>query len=90
MTHPYAGERKRAAGATPGHVAARRAATGAGVVREAVFARGWTRLDAAVASSPGRRHAVNEDGYSALDGIRTTVRGGGRCQLWRNGFLREP
>ena len=67
MKHPFAGERKRAPGPPLGTSPHR--ATGAGIVREAVFARGWTRLDAAVASSPGRRHAVNEDGYSALDGI---------------------
>lgn len=37
-------------------------------VREAVFAKGWIRLDTAVASSRGRSHAVNEDWHSALGG----------------------
>lgn len=68
MTHPYADERNRAGEASPGTSTRGEHASGAGVVREAVFERGWTRLDAAVASSTGRRHAVNEDGYSALDG----------------------
>jgi serine/threonine protein phosphatase PrpC len=43
------------------------AARGA-VVRAAVFATRWARLDAAVASSRGRQHAVNEDWHSPLDG----------------------
>jgi protein phosphatase len=37
-------------------------------VREAVLEMGSIRLDAAVASSCGRSHAVNEDCHSALDG----------------------
>ena len=37
-------------------------------VREAVLEMGSIRLDAAVASSRGRSHAVNEDYHSALDG----------------------
>lgn len=43
-------------------------ASDAAFVREAVFASRDTRLYAAVASSRGRRHAVNEDGHSTLDG----------------------
>jgi len=43
-------------------------ASDAAFVREAVFATRGTRLYAAVASSRGRRHAVNEDGHSTLDG----------------------
>ena len=42
--------------------------TSSAFVREAVFASRWTRLDAAVASSRGARHAVNEDWHSTLDG----------------------
>jgi protein phosphatase len=40
----------------------------AAFVREAVYATRDTRLDAAVVSSRGGRHAVNEDGHSTLDG----------------------
>src|ERR1700680_272872 len=40
----------------------------AALVREAVFATGWIRLDTAVASSRGGSHAVNEDWHSALGG----------------------
>jgi PPM family protein phosphatase len=43
-------------------------ASDAAFVREAVFATRGTRLYAAVASSRGQRHAVNEDGHSTLDG----------------------
>jgi len=43
-------------------------ASHAAFVREAVFASRDARLHAAVASSRGRRHAVNEDGHSTLDG----------------------
>jgi len=43
-------------------------ASDAAFVREAVFATRDARLYAAVASSRGRRHAVNEDGHSTLDG----------------------
>ena len=43
-------------------------ASDAAFVRDAVFATRATRLYAAVASSRGRRHAVNEDGHSTLDG----------------------
>ncbi|MEP7276785.1 MAG: hypothetical protein ABI812_10545 [Betaproteobacteria bacterium] len=43
-------------------------ASDAAFVREAVFATRATRLYAAVVSSRGRRHAVNEDGHSTLDG----------------------
>lgn len=43
-------------------------ASDAAFVREAVFASRDARLHAAVASSRGRRHAVNEDGHSTLDG----------------------
>ena len=43
-------------------------ASDAAFVREAVLATRDTRLYAAVASSRGRRHAVNEDGHSTLDG----------------------
>jgi serine/threonine protein phosphatase PrpC len=42
-------------------------ASDAAFVREAVFATRGTRLCAAVASSRGLRHAVNEDGHSTLD-----------------------
>ena len=37
------------------------------ITRHAEIATRWTRLDAAVATSPGGRHAVNEDCHSALD-----------------------
>jgi len=37
-------------------------------VREATYSNGPVRLDAAVVSLRGGFHAVNEDGYSALDG----------------------
>jgi protein phosphatase len=37
-------------------------------VREAAYATRWVRLDAAVASDRGSRHAVNEDGHSTLEG----------------------
>jgi len=40
----------------------------AAFVREAVYATRDTRLHAAVVSSRGARHAVNEDGHSTLDG----------------------
>ena len=40
----------------------------AAFVREAAYTSGLVRLDAAVASSRGAFHAVNEDGYSTLDG----------------------
>ena len=43
-------------------------ASDAAFVREAVFTTRGTRLYAAVASSRGRRHPVNEDGHSTLDG----------------------
>ncbi|HEX4524721.1 MAG TPA: PP2C family serine/threonine-protein phosphatase [Casimicrobiaceae bacterium] len=43
-------------------------ACGAALVREAVTATRWARVHAAVASSRGRRHAVNEDEHSPLDG----------------------
>ncbi len=39
------------------------------LVRKALFATGWIRLDTAVASSRGSSHAVNEDWHSALGGI---------------------
>src|SRR5438132_5696941 len=48
-------------------IARRESASDAAIVREAVFASRWMRLDAAVASSRGRQHAVNEDWHSALD-----------------------
>ena len=38
------------------------------VARDAAFATRWGRLEAAVASSRGLRHAVNEDCHSPLDG----------------------
>src|SRR3954469_16799313 len=37
-------------------------------IHEAVLRAEYFRLDIAVASSCGRAHAVNEDGYSGLDG----------------------
>jgi serine/threonine protein phosphatase PrpC len=43
-------------------------ASAAAFVREAVFATRRMRLDAAVVSSRGARHAVNEDAHSTLDG----------------------
>src|SRR5678815_5275456 len=43
-------------------------ASDAAFVREATFASRDVRLHAAVASARGRRHVVNEDGYSSLDG----------------------
>jgi protein phosphatase len=43
-------------------------ACGAALVREAVTATRWARVHTAVASSRGRRHAVNEDEHSPLDG----------------------
>ncbi len=43
-------------------------ASNAAFVREATFASRDARLHAAVASARGRRHVVNEDGYSSLDG----------------------
>ena len=43
-------------------------ASDAACVREVVYATRGARLYAAVASSRGRRHAVNEDGHSTLDG----------------------
>jgi protein phosphatase len=43
-------------------------ADGAAFVREAEYSRGRVLIDAAVASSRGGSHAVNEDGHSALDG----------------------
>jgi protein phosphatase len=43
-------------------------ASAAAFVREAVFTNRWARLRAAVASSRGKQHAVNEDGYSTLEG----------------------
>ncbi len=46
----------------------RNCASEAAFVREAVFATRDTRLHAAVASSRGQRHAVNEDGHTTLDG----------------------
>jgi PPM family protein phosphatase len=42
-------------------------ASDAACVREVVYATRGARLYAAVASSRGRRHAVNEDGHSTLD-----------------------
>src|SRR4051812_47581358 len=36
-------------------------------MRHAEYATRWTRLEAAVATSPGGRHVVNEDCHSALD-----------------------
>ena len=46
----------------------RTSACGAARVREAVTATRWARVHAAVASSRGRQHAVNEDEHSPLDG----------------------
>jgi len=46
----------------------RTSACGAARVREAVTATRWARVHAAVASSRGRQHAVNEDQHSPLDG----------------------
>ncbi len=41
---------------------------GSAFVGESALAKGWIRVDTAVASSRGRSHAVNEDSHSALDG----------------------
>ena len=43
----------------------------AAFVREAVLGTGDARLHAGIVSARGRRHAVNEDGYSSLDGDAT-------------------
>lgn len=43
-------------------------ASSSAFVREAVYASRWVRLDAAVASARGARHAVNEDWHSTLEG----------------------
>jgi serine/threonine protein phosphatase PrpC len=48
--------------------AGRETASSAAFVREAVMATRFARLNMAVASSRGTRHAVNEDAHSALDG----------------------
>jgi serine/threonine protein phosphatase PrpC len=67
VTDTIADEGRSAAGPPQGAMPRGEHASDECVVREAVLTQGWTRLDAAVASSPGRRHAVNEDGYSTLD-----------------------
>ena len=41
-------------------------ASAAAFVHETAFTNRWTTLAAAVASSRGKQHAVNEDGYSTL------------------------
>src|SRR5581483_3069561 len=49
---------------TPSHPPAQPATS----TRHAEMATAWTRLEAAVATSAGARHDVNEDCHSALDG----------------------
>jgi len=44
------------------------AAVAAGEARQAVYANAFRRLEAAVASSCGTQHPVNEDAHSALEG----------------------
>ncbi len=61
----------------------------ASFVRERAYSRGRVRLDAAVASSRGSFHAVNEDGHSALDGSVAAVRRRRRRQP-RARWLRAP
>ncbi len=38
------------------------------IARDAAFATAWIRLDTAVASCRGKRHAINEDWHSTLEG----------------------
>ena len=61
--------------------------------RSAVYAIALGRLDAAVASSCGSQHAVNEDAHSALDGTRPrcssspTASAAARWRSWRAALL---
>ena len=58
--------------------------------RETVYGIAFGRIEAAVASSCGSQHAVNEDAHSPLGGIRPALRRRRRRRRRRDGADREP
>ena len=81
----------------PDHAARARSRRGAAAPRRRAPARSrrstrraFRRIEAAVASSCGSQHAVNEDAHSALDGSGAPVRRRRRRRRRRDGAAGEP